>query len=162
MKAIKNHHFHNNSYSSQSFRYWALIDCSLVEIDKNHNSLERHGSEHTINGRPYPMELHFVHYNTKYPDIGESLSHEVIKLSFYWISQKIYMEDMKLISKFFPIFCVNLLAKFNCQWPQTTMHWHFFFLKQDGLAVIGVMFELSSSGSCFHEYYSNKKTPLLS
>jgi len=51
----------------------------------------RHGSEHTINGRPYPMELHFVHYNTKYPDIGESLSHE------------------------------------------------------DGLAVIGVMFELSSS-----------------
>jgi len=51
----------------------------------------RHGSEHTLNGRAYPMEMHFVHYNTKYPDIGESLSHE------------------------------------------------------DGLAVIGVMFELSSS-----------------
>ena len=34
------------------------------------------GSEHTVNGESYPLELHLVHYNSKYPDIGESLQHE--------------------------------------------------------------------------------------
>ena len=33
------------------------------------------GSEHTLEGRRYFAELHLVHYNTKYTDIGESLAH---------------------------------------------------------------------------------------
>jgi len=34
------------------------------------------GSEHTIDGKAFPMELHFVHYNSKYKDIGEAIQNE--------------------------------------------------------------------------------------
>ncbi len=33
------------------------------------------GSEHTVNGRPYPGELHLVHWNTRYGDPGEAVQH---------------------------------------------------------------------------------------
>jgi carbonic anhydrase len=33
------------------------------------------GSEHTVNGKQYPMELHLVHYNTKYGDISTALNY---------------------------------------------------------------------------------------
>ncbi|TTQ07463.1 Carbonic anhydrase 1 [Bagarius yarrelli] len=32
------------------------------------------GSEHTVNGKMYPAELHLVHWNTKYPNFGEAAS----------------------------------------------------------------------------------------
>ena len=31
------------------------------------------GSEHQIGGRPFPLELHLVHFNSKYGEIGENL-----------------------------------------------------------------------------------------
>jgi len=34
------------------------------------------GSEHTVNGAWYPLEMHLVHYNSKYADIGEAVAHE--------------------------------------------------------------------------------------
>jgi carbonic anhydrase len=33
------------------------------------------GSEHTINGNHYPMELHLVHYNSKYGNISNALNY---------------------------------------------------------------------------------------
>ena len=30
------------------------------------------GSEHQIGGRPFPLELHLVHFNSKYGEIGEN------------------------------------------------------------------------------------------
>ena len=30
------------------------------------------GSEHQIGGRPFPLELHLVHFNSKYEEIGEN------------------------------------------------------------------------------------------
>lgn len=35
----------------------------------------RNGSEHTIDGRRYPMELHLVHINTKYKTVSEAKGH---------------------------------------------------------------------------------------
>nr|XP_056715044.1 carbonic anhydrase 15-like [Euleptes europaea] len=35
----------------------------------------KNGSEHTIDGRQYPMELHLVHMNTKYKTINEAKGH---------------------------------------------------------------------------------------
>jgi len=33
------------------------------------------GSEHQIGGRPFPLELHLVHFNSKYANIGEAIGH---------------------------------------------------------------------------------------
>jgi hypothetical protein len=33
------------------------------------------GSEHTVNGKSYPGELHLVHYNSKYGDYKSALKH---------------------------------------------------------------------------------------
>ena len=40
------------------------------------SSGSKDGSEHTIDGKTYPAEIHFVHFNSKYATIGESLSHD--------------------------------------------------------------------------------------
>ncbi|XP_053224926.1 carbonic anhydrase 15-like isoform X1 [Podarcis raffonei] len=37
--------------------------------------LSRNGSEHTVDGQQYPMELHIVHMNTKYKTITEAKGH---------------------------------------------------------------------------------------
>ena len=39
-------------------------------------NISSQGSEHLVDGVAYPLELHLVHYNSKYPDIGSSLEHE--------------------------------------------------------------------------------------
>ena len=33
------------------------------------------GSEHTIEGRKFPLEVHMVHYNEKYKDMEEASNH---------------------------------------------------------------------------------------
>jgi len=39
-------------------------------------NISSQGSEHLVDGEAYPLEIHLVHYNSKYPDIGASLEHE--------------------------------------------------------------------------------------
>jgi len=36
-------------------------------------SVNSQGSEHTVDGREYPAEIHLVHWNTKYPDVGTAV-----------------------------------------------------------------------------------------
>jgi len=48
------------------------------------------GSEHTLNGREYPAELHLVHWNTKYGDLSAALGHRdglAVLGFFYEVSQ---------------------------------------------------------------------------
>ena len=37
-------------------------------------SVSTQGSEHTIDGKEYPAEIHFVHFNKKYGDISTAVS----------------------------------------------------------------------------------------
>jgi len=49
------------------------------------------GSEHLLNGRAFPLEVHWVHYNTKYQNIGEAISHKdglAVLGVFYQLSQQ--------------------------------------------------------------------------
>ncbi|CAH3194834.1 unnamed protein product [Porites evermanni] len=48
---------------------------TTVQFHLHWGSSNDKGSEHTVDGVMYPAEIHFVSYNTKYPDIVESLSH---------------------------------------------------------------------------------------
>lgn len=36
-------------------------------------STSEQGSEHTVNGKKYPMEIHFVHYNSKYGNLTNAI-----------------------------------------------------------------------------------------
>ena len=36
-------------------------------------SANTRGSEHTIDSQAFPMEIHFVHYNSKYASLGEAV-----------------------------------------------------------------------------------------
>lgn len=48
---------------------------TLVQYHMHWGNSSKDGSEHTVGGVAYPMEMHFVHYNTKYPNISEALNH---------------------------------------------------------------------------------------
>ena len=39
-------------------------------------NISSQGSEHLVDGEAYPLEIHLVHFNSKYPDIGASLEHD--------------------------------------------------------------------------------------
>jgi len=61
------------------------------------------GSEHLVNGKAYPAEAHFVHWNTKYANIGEAADKPdgLVVLGFFLkISDKPTM-GMKKIAKGF-------------------------------------------------------------
>uniref|UniRef100_A0A8C8SWI5 Carbonic anhydrase n=1 Tax=Pelusios castaneus TaxID=367368 RepID=A0A8C8SWI5_9SAUR len=46
-----------------------------VQLHFHWGSLKENGSEHTIDGRQFPMELHVVHMNNKYKTINEAKGH---------------------------------------------------------------------------------------
>lgn len=55
------------------------------------------GSEHTINGKTFPAELHLVHFNTKYDTIGDAVAQED-GLAVLGIMLKIASEDNEKLS----------------------------------------------------------------
>ena len=56
----------------------ALGDGSVFKLVQFHahwgTAAGAKGSEHTVNGKLYPAELHLVHWNTKYGNVGEALT----------------------------------------------------------------------------------------
>ena len=40
------------------------------------NSLTTGGSDHTVNGKTYPVEMHLVHMNSKYKSINEAIKNK--------------------------------------------------------------------------------------
>jgi len=53
-------------------------------------SVSSRGSEHTLNGREYPAELHIVHWNTKYGNVGDAVTRRdglAVLGFFYEVSQ---------------------------------------------------------------------------
>lgn len=48
---------------------------TLVQLHFHWASNNTMGSEHTVGQKAYPLEVHFVHYNTKYSSINEALNH---------------------------------------------------------------------------------------
>jgi len=47
----------------------------FAQLHWHWGSEDSHGSEHTIDAKIYPMEVHLVHWNKKYGTIGEALKH---------------------------------------------------------------------------------------
>ena len=47
---------------------------AAIEFHFHWGDSSNKGSEHTINNRAYPMELHIVHYNTRYDSLSEALT----------------------------------------------------------------------------------------
>jgi len=50
---------------------------TLLQVHCHWGESDDHGSEHTVNGKAYPGELHFVHYaKEKYGTFAEALKHD--------------------------------------------------------------------------------------
>ena len=50
------------------------------------------GSEHVLDGMKYPLEIHMVHFNEKYPDLKEASLHPdgVAVNAFLYKESKVY------------------------------------------------------------------------
>jgi carbonic anhydrase len=48
---------------------------AFAQLHWHWGSTNTKGSEHTMDGKEFPMELHLVHWNTKYADISEAVGH---------------------------------------------------------------------------------------
>ena len=71
----------NSKYSGGTKYKYTLFRGSEHQIQNTHYSGDPstkykytffRGSEHKIGGRPFPLELHLVHFNSKYGEIGEN------------------------------------------------------------------------------------------
>ncbi|XP_004697542.1 carbonic anhydrase 2 [Echinops telfairi] len=47
----------------------------LIQFHFHWGSSDEQGSEHTVDKKMYPAELHLVHWNTKYADFGQAVQH---------------------------------------------------------------------------------------
>ena len=47
----------------------------FLQLHWHWGSVDSQGSEHTINGKKYPMEVHLVHWNKKYSTVTEALKY---------------------------------------------------------------------------------------
>jgi len=68
--------YYNGSMPSISMgRLPAGESFQFLQFHWHWGSISTQGSEHTVNGREYPAELHLVHWNTKYGTVGEAVQY---------------------------------------------------------------------------------------
>ena len=48
---------------------------NLAQLHVHWGNTSQVGSEHLLAGKAFPLELHLVHYNSKYSDISEAVGH---------------------------------------------------------------------------------------
>lgn len=48
----------------------------LAQFHMHWGSTDCRGSEHTVDGKQYPLEIHYVHFNTAYGNLGTALGHD--------------------------------------------------------------------------------------
>jgi len=60
-------HAHNMSGGSLPGKF------TFAQIHFHWGNSSTEGSEHIVDGKAYPLEIHFVHYNTKYKNLGEAV-----------------------------------------------------------------------------------------
>ena len=48
----------------------------LAQLHLHWGNTSQTGSEHLVEGRAFPLELHLVHYNSKYSELGEAVRHD--------------------------------------------------------------------------------------
>jgi carbonic anhydrase len=61
----------------------------FVGLHWHWGSVSSQGSEHTLDGKMYPMEIHLVHMNNKYGDLGTAVQHQdglAVLGAFYEVS----------------------------------------------------------------------------
>ncbi|XP_066977821.1 uncharacterized protein [Macrobrachium rosenbergii] len=49
---------------------------AFLQLHFHWGGVDTQGSEHTVDGKKYPAELHLVHYNTKYGNVIEALKYD--------------------------------------------------------------------------------------
>lgn len=73
------------------------VEFAFAQFHFHWGKSKNKGSEHTINGKIFPAELHLVHFNTKYKTIGDAVSQED-GLAVLGIMLKIAREDNEKLS----------------------------------------------------------------
>lgn len=77
---LKNHG-HSVNVELLRFNDWNISPVTIIYKDVSwrfsqfhfhFGSTDDQGSEHTIDGKAYPAEMHMIHYNTKYASLGEA------------------------------------------------------------------------------------------
>jgi len=83
----------NENFTVQPFISGGRLDnkrFAFVQMHWHWGSTSEAGSEHTVEGRRYPMEVHLVHKNTKYDTLEAALNKEdglAVLGSFYEVSK---------------------------------------------------------------------------
>ncbi|CAB4058627.1 CA [Lepeophtheirus salmonis] len=72
----------------------------LAQLHFHWGNMDKYGSEHTIDGLQFPIELHLVHFNTKYGETMEealSVAHKSDNLAVLGVLFEITRSDMSIL-----------------------------------------------------------------
>jgi len=76
----------------------------FAQVHWHWGSDDSQGSEHTLDGKQFPMEIHLVHFNLKYKTLGQAVAHTdgLAVLGFFYEVAKDDNKDLEGILKLAP------------------------------------------------------------